>query len=348
MIDKSNDCLNCNCKIAKDAVYCSACGQKHFDGKISLKDLFRDFFDNFLNLDFSIFRTIKALFIPGKLTIEYFSGKHKTYANPFRIFLIALVLLLALTTLETGGKDVINVSINIKEELQNLKYKTKLDSAITIIENKFDDNKNIAIALDSLQKMFLPDSIFMADSFSIQLSNFATTDTVIISSLDLYRLSFDELKEKYNIETEYWQGVVLNQILQVFQKEGSLNNIISYFTEKLNYLLIILMPLIALIYKLVYIRQKRFYIEHLVFNLHVHSFAFILFVVVSVFGRFVPGGIVTILMLSLVVYYIFALKNYYNQSWGKTIGKTAIIGFLYSIIVGISLAAYAVIGLVII
>ena len=62
------------------------CAQRYTDGKISLRDLLRDFLESFLNFDSRVFRTITALFLPGKLSIEYFRGRHQRYLSPLRLF----------------------------------------------------------------------------------------------------------------------------------------------------------------------------------------------------------------------------------------------------------------------
>jgi len=338
-------CPNCSEKIANEAIFCSVCGQKHFDGKISIKDLFRDFFDNFLNLDLSIFRTIKTIIFPGRLTVKYFKGKHKTYANPFRIFIISIIPLLAVSTF--GINDSISSNTSIGNAFQNLENITRLNDAISITKGKYND-PIVSSALDSLKVIFLPDSTIIADSLDVSFSTFTNNVTNTISTIDLQTLKIEDLKKKYDIETTFFQDIIFNQFLMIFQKEGSLDNLITYFVGKLNWLIIFMMPLIALAYKLVYIRRKRYYIEHLVFNLHIHSFAFILILFQIIVGKFISIDITLVTVFTLLIYFILALKSYYQQSWVKTIFKTGIIGLLYIIILGFSIAGYATVGLLLI
>lgn len=49
---------------------------------------------------------MKALFIPGKLTTEYFKGRHVAYVPPVRIFLTLAVIhfaILGFSGFEEGG-----------------------------------------------------------------------------------------------------------------------------------------------------------------------------------------------------------------------------------------------------
>ena len=39
-----------------------------------------------------MWRTVRALFVPGKLTVEYFSGRRSLYLRPVRVFLILNIL----------------------------------------------------------------------------------------------------------------------------------------------------------------------------------------------------------------------------------------------------------------
>ncbi len=91
-------CRNCQGLVAEDDKFCSHCGQKSTDGKISLHDLFHEFVHTWLHVDGKFFATALHLFVPGKLTVEFFKGRHKRYAHPVQLFFLLTVLSLALTT----------------------------------------------------------------------------------------------------------------------------------------------------------------------------------------------------------------------------------------------------------
>jgi hypothetical protein len=88
----------------------------------------------------------------------------------------------------------------------------------------------------------------------------------------------------------------------------------------------LMMPLFAFFLKALYFRQKRYYVEHFVFALHVHSLAFVLFTVGMLFP-FPP--LLALLAFWLMVYVFLAMKKVYGQGIVRTFGKYLALGFVY-------------------
>lgn len=99
-----------------------------------------------------------------------------------------------------------------------------------------------------------------------------------------------------------------------------------------------LLPVYALMLAVLYWRKKRYYIEHLVFGMHVHSFLFIivtLMLIASItpIGATGQGWIQGILGLVVVAYPIIALRRFYGNGWFVTLVKAFVLGILYFTIV---------------
>lgn len=94
MSTSTSYCKNCEQPLHKGAAYCAHCGQKNTDGRITVRSLFTEFFDAVFNIESRTLRTLRALFIPGKLTEEYFEGRHKRYVHPLRTLLVMSILLI--------------------------------------------------------------------------------------------------------------------------------------------------------------------------------------------------------------------------------------------------------------
>jgi hypothetical protein len=94
----SHTCRNCG--HALGGPYCSACGQSEHEGHPpTLGHFFHDLVHEFLHVDGTIFRTLKALFFqPGKLTEEYWAGRVVSWIRPVRLFLIVVALHLLVST----------------------------------------------------------------------------------------------------------------------------------------------------------------------------------------------------------------------------------------------------------
>jgi len=87
-----------------------------------------------------------------------------------------------------------------------------------------------------------------------------------------------------------------------------------------------MVPFFALILKLLYMRCNRYYVEHLVFSFHVHTFIF-LFLLVPVF---ISRWFIVLLIIFAILLYLFtAMKRVYNQSFLKTLLKMCILLFIY-------------------
>jgi hypothetical protein len=89
-----------NCGYSPIGAYCPACGQAEHDGHPPTIGHFgHQLLHEFLHVDGTIFRTLKALFFqPGKLTEEYWTGHVVRFVRPIRIFLIVAGLHLLVST----------------------------------------------------------------------------------------------------------------------------------------------------------------------------------------------------------------------------------------------------------
>ena len=119
--------------------------------------------------------------------------------------------------------------------------------------------------------------------------------------------------------------------------------------SNLSTMMLFCVPLFAFILKILYIRQKRFYIEHLVYALNIHAFfyiAVILVVLISIgLNRWIPGTpqvLLTLLLCLLVFVQIFlSIRRVYRQGWFMTTFKFAFGGLIYLFVLAFAVAATA-------
>ncbi|MGB1438516.1 MAG: hypothetical protein ACPG63_02025, partial [Luminiphilus sp.] len=109
-------------------------------------------------------------------------------------------------------------------------------------------------------------------------------------------------------------------------------NLLREFRGYLPTAMFLLVPFFALAMKLWYWRPKRYYIEHLVFQVFNHSAFFIAACLVQLASFFLPG-LADALSFALVVYFFFychrSLRNYYGQGRKTTILKFLSLGIVY-------------------
>ena len=112
--------------------------------------------------------------------------------------------------------------------------------------------------------------------------------------------------------------------------------------ENYSRMMFVLLPVFALLVKLFYF--KRFYIQHLVFSMHLFAAMFVVFgVMLSMEGlsdQYLFWVVAQVAVFGYMVWYcLTALKVAYGQSWGKTVLKLAglIVLFLPALAVSMEL-----------
>jgi hypothetical protein len=99
-----------------------------------------------------------------------------------------------------------------------------------------------------------------------------------------------------------------------------------------SYMMFVLMPLFALLLLLFYRRKGTYYLDHLIFSVHFHSFAFLLLTLYVVTSR-LTGSLVPLLVVVLLIgaYLILSLRRVYRQPRVITLLKAVSIGALHAV-----------------
>lgn len=138
------------------------------------------------------------------------------------------------------------------------------------------------------------------------------------------------------------------QFIGILQ-ERAINNIaalrddpsdfIDQLLESLPVLLLVLIPLLALLKKLVYLRSGRYYVEHLLLTIQNHSFLFLAFILLFLLDLLiwmdfiivaaVAGFLGSALNLWVVAYLFLSLRVFFGQGFLKTSFKFLLISLTY-------------------
>lgn len=165
--------------------------------------------------------------------------------------------------------------------------------------------------------------------------------TLLTRMADNPALSEKEILDSLRWEDTYWNRLKVNRTLRL--KNGKKEEFLAEMWDKAPVFMFILLPFMALIMKLLYIRRKRLYIEHLIFMLHIHAFAFFVIaldiVLSNEFANLNPSGVLIPLIL---LYMWIAFYKVYRQGWFRTSFKLFSFLFLYSFIFA-TVAVFAVI-----
>ncbi|MES2731874.1 MAG: DUF3667 domain-containing protein [Bacteroidota bacterium] len=324
-IDRKRDfCLNCNHPMPDDYNFCPVCGQENIDNRAAIGMLAEEFINTFFAYDSRFLRSIiPFLFRPGFLTNQFLLGRRLSYVHPLRLYLVVSLIYFTIISLE----------INVKGNL----FQSNSD---------YVDTNESLVAADSLQAQVKNDLakdsvIIQAETHdSIRKKKPIPEEDVIINLGDFDYEGKDESFNLTNIrkwsqdpkmtpaavldslgrEKTYWNLKIAEQTMKVIQRDtGAL---VEYFLGKTSLMMFMLLPFFAVLLKLFYIRSKRYYIEHLVFTLHIHSFLFFVTSgVVLIMEVYDNNSVIAWAALILFVYMLFSFRNVYKQGWIKTLVK---------------------------
>jgi hypothetical protein len=296
-------CPACGADIT--GAYCATCGQRATSLVLSVRTLLRDVLEDQFSVNGTLPRTLLALFFkPGFLTNEYVRLRISPYVPPFRLYLVASVLFFLLASFRTGPPE---ITVEDRAELDSIRAAVR-DSAAARVARGEPPPQRRGITIP-------PAGENWADSIDVDLPSEWLTRAV-----------------RARLQT-----------LGHLPPEEALRRVFRGAYENAPKVMFLLLPFYALLLKVLYIRRKRYYVEHFIFALHVHAFAFILFLVMLPLAdvRVIPG----VLLLWLLIYFWLALKRVYRQGWLKTTVKWFLLGQTYAIavVLGLVVAIFAAI-----
>jgi hypothetical protein len=111
------------------------------------------------------------------------------------------------------------------------------------------------------------------------------------------------------------------------------------FYRTISYVLFLLMPVFAILLKLLYVRRRVFYIEHLMFSINMHSFMLLVFSMMIILSQILKENseFIAFMYILVPVYFTAGMKRFYQQALWKIILKEMILGGIYTIILLVTL-----------
>lgn len=352
--EKRKYCRNCYHPMAVGSRFCRHCSQKYTTGRVTFKELVTEFIETIFNLDSRFFKTAKALLSPGKLTNEYFLGKHKRYIHPLRLFLVCAVACFAALGLLVSNELNEGFSVQNRKNQRQADYAVYRDSLEVVSQEVLKDfpEGDAKTAVDRILRK-LPDTredsiyygfLYINDDWTF------TTKQFQVSKKEVAIMSPHEIVEKQNFDG-FFNRLFATQVVKVNQEGGSF---LKSIMGKMIWMIFLMMPALALLLKLLYWRRGQFYVEHLIFSFHYHAFAFIIFGLVFLAEYFMPGlaenwgdedGHIAIAVVLVMFYLYKSMRRVYKQKRLKTIIKFSILNFSYLFIFIVFLAFTFLIGL---
>jgi hypothetical protein len=120
----------------------------------------------------------------------------------------------------------------------------------------------------------------------------------------------------------------------------------NHVIKNLKYVTFFLLPVYGFLFKLLYIRRKSFYVDHLVYMMHVQSFIYTVLSIIFLLTLLLPvplDMVRRISVLILFIYLVISLRYLYHQAWWKTVLKSLIATFALVVITFFSIGGLAAI-----
>ena len=351
-------CENCGAELM--GPHCAQCGQAAIDYRRSFRHVIVDVLDSFLNWDSKFFATLGLLIVkPWQLTNEFLAGKRVRYLHPLRLYLLASILFFFAINYSARG-------IRLQPSKIAEKHRAEVAAAINQgrdeIEKELDkenlspvDRKKAEDALNSLSKPE-PSATAPVDQTP------STSPTASVSASmpaaepspppgsrtygavnDRPFIAFDDAKSTTPFE-KWLEARAKEKMGEHGTKMGLF---ITTLFSNLPYMMFACIPLFALVLKTLYIRRHIFYIDHLVYALHIHTFFYtaIMLIVLATMGlnRIMPailaGWIIALLWTLFVAQIFLSIRYVYRQGWFRSTLKFFVGGFIYAIVLFLALAA---------
>jgi hypothetical protein len=276
-------------------------------------------------------RTFAALlFSPGELSIAFREGRTQRYVPSLRLYLfvslIFFVLLsvsgIALMQFEVTVQPKIDVDKIISEamrggaaarnseEVEAAIAKARREAAIQVQQGKGEEEFTSSI------RFFAPIGSVRSKLTPAQRAKLMAQPTPPAGSVDT--------KGDLNI------NISMEHAFKVLATDPAALN--GPLTTWIPRVLFLLLPLYALLMALFYVRKrKKFYlVDHFVFSLNVHTFAFVLLTLAVFLSQAIEGEWLGWTALAIMAVYGFiAMKRFYRQNWFWTSFKFTVISFIY-------------------
>lgn len=365
-----------NCETPLVGSYCHICGQHAHNPLRSFAHAVEDVFESFWHLDGRIFRTLRDLPVPGRLAANYLGGHRVAYLPPLRLFVILSLLTFFV------GKLTLHIDVQAlpadaraaaaeRGPSQTIQIDTAGIDAATTPEAVLRARDEQLADLREAQQIPVIGSFFDAyrpeaeaqllASARARMQAIGATPAQIAAAGDLATAHLGKAPPPVPDPSQgalsgWWRGKLDRMQRNADDIKRDPNTIIPLFLGALPGALFALVPLFALCLKLLYLGSGRGYLEHLVVALYSHCFMLVALLVVfllvglqSITGlpAWLAGlaGIVAGLGLCFVVpiYLLSMQKRVYGQGWPVTLLKYAVVGTVYSVLLGIAMV-YAILA----
>ncbi|TKG93360.1 DUF3667 domain-containing protein [Puteibacter caeruleilacunae] len=305
-----------NCETTFTGHYCPNCGQsvREFDRPFGF--VVYDFMGTVFAFDSRLIRTVWTITTkPGRLTADFLAGKRNRYTPPFKFYLFVSFIFFLLLSIG-GQRSVDGINTNGKAVADSITSNISL----SLSEDVKDE-------MDEAMKQELEESKVMIDSIA----------AISKSGLTKY------VEEKME-NSDDWSDTEKKLAENTLKVSRYPDLYINKFLQYLSWSLFLLMPVFALLMKLLYIRHGLNYMRHLIYAVNIHAFNFLILTIVLAANLYMPKQWAELIYWIIVLVPIYAwigMRRFYQQSRRKTFLKLMILAGSYNFVL---LSALIIVG----
>src|SRR5438445_8453442 len=269
-------CENCGAEL--QGHWCPQCGQPAIEYRRSFRYVVADLLHEFLNWDSKFFTTIALLILkPWRLTTEFLAGKRVRYLHPLRLYLLASILFFF--AVNYGAKGLRLEPGKISE-----KNRTVIAAAVAEKRDEIEaelDKENLSAeerkkAQDALDYLTKPSPAATAAAEEQP----SPTITPAASPPDSGKRSYGPVNERpflvFDADTKsstpFERWLEARAKAKMGEHGTKMGLFIATLFSNLPFLMLCCIPLFAFVLKILYIRRHIFYIDLLIYVLHIHTF----------------------------------------------------------------------------
>ncbi|MES2418783.1 MAG: DUF3667 domain-containing protein [Bacteroidota bacterium] len=339
---KEKDCLNCGRTVEEN--FCPYCGQENIEVKEDAFQMVAHAIADYFHFEHKFFGTIKPLLLkPGLLTKQYVAGKRVSFIHPIRLYIfISIIFFLVILSGRNEEKKV-----ETKPKATTTKQQDSLQVAkIKDIEKAMQYLPVKGAVKDSILKAAKEDVAKNGDADPIKIdigSGKKKKFNKLWNSQDSTVVAYEkhQLSLPKGERDGFLQHYFNKRSIELNQYPNPKEKFIEDLLHNIPKMMFLLLPMFALILKLVYLRKKRYYYEHLIYSFHVHSAIFLSILTTMLlqwlFGLFYDiSNWLSFLCIIYILWYIYrSLRTFYGSSRWVTILKLFFLNFCYTIVLTI-------------
>lgn len=303
-------CDNCGASVA--GRYCGNCGQRREPPIHSVWHFLQVAAEDVTHADSRLWRTLAALlFKPGFLTREFLDGRRARYLPPVRLYLVLSVVffLWFAATVHTGDQA------QLTPEARAAIAEARQQGAMVLVPDAAGAGATPAGAVPQASH---GGSTLGGDTEHCKLIHYQGPWHATLQPL-FYRSCLQAARD---------QGRSLGQS----------------FLHNLPRAMFLFLPLLAGVMMLLYWHPRHYYVEHLLFCLHNHSFVFLVVLLAGILSAVLPFAATLIGWVTAlyVAWYLYrSMRLMYRQGRLRTIAKLGFLSFVYLVAGSFMIAATA-------